>query len=345
MVKGMEKRINQPVEDHLAVLKEYTISVLLVDDQAMVAEAVRRMLDGEEDISFHYCNDPSNAIKTAVEFGPTLILQDLVMPGIDGLTMVKFFRANEKTAKIPIIVLSTKEEPKIKSQAFELGANDYLVKLPDSIELIARIRYHSQAYIVQKQRDDAFEALKESQRKLAVANRELQKLSQLDSLTGVPNRRKFDERLRHEWNRTMRHCSFLSLIMLDIDYFKKFNDTYGHQSGDECLKTVANCMSMALNRETDLVARYGGEEFAVILPGTEMKGAEKVAEDIRKYVEDLKVPHEESPVAEYVTISLGVASMVPERELNLEDLIQTADKALYKAKEAGRNRVETEWLL
>lgn len=338
-----EKRQQSPEKD-LAVIQEYKISVLLIDDQAMIAEAVRRSLDTEDDIDFHYCDDPSNALRIAIELKPTLILQDLVMPGIDGLTMVKFFRANEETIKIPIIVLSTKEEPKIKSQAFESGANDYLVKLPDKIELIARIRYHSQAYIVQKQRDEAFRALEESQRRLAAANLELQKLSSLDGLTGVPNRRRFDELLRQEWHRGMRHCSSLSLIMLDIDYFKKFNDTYGHQRGDECLKMVASSLDQAISRETDLVARYGGEEFAVILPETGMKGAEAVAENMRSCVEELAITHEASEIHKYVTISLGVASTVPEREFNIENLIFAADKALYKAKEEGRNRVRTMWL-
>jgi len=218
--------------------------------------------------------------------------------------------------------------------------NDYLVKLPDSIELIARIRYHSQAYIVQKQRDEAFKALEESQRDLAAANLELKKISSLDGLTGVPNRRKFDERLRLEWNRTMRQSSSLSLIMLDIDYFKMFNDTYGHQSGDECLKKVASALAESLCRDTDLVARYGGEEFAIILPGTGIEGAEKVAEKIRCSVEKLSIPHRGSDVADFVTVSLGVSTMIPGRKNEIENVILAADKALYKAKARGRNRVE-----
>ncbi len=336
--------IEQLTEKGLSDIHDYRILVLLIDDQAMIAEAVRRALQDENDIEFHYCDDPANALKIAIELKPTLILQDLVMPGVDGLTMVKFFRANKETVNIPIIVLSTKEESKIKSNAFELGANDYLVKLPDSIELIARIRYHSQAYIVQKQRDEAFKALKESQRRLAAANLELQKISSLDGLTGVPNRRRFDEVLRQEWHRAMRHCSSLSLIMMDIDYFKNFNDTYGHQSGDECLKKVALSLDNTISRETDLVARYGGEEFVVILPETGMKGAQAVAEIIRSRVEELNIVHEASGVSKHVTISLGVACTVPERELNIEDLILAADKALYKAKEKGRNQVRTMWL-
>jgi sigma-B regulation protein RsbU (phosphoserine phosphatase) len=145
----------------------HTIKVLLVDDQAMIGEAVRRMLVTDSDIEFHFCSDPTKAVQMAMELSPTVILQDLVMPEMDGLTLVKFYRANPKTRDIPLIVLSTREEPTTKAEAFGLGANDYLVKLPDKVELIARIRYHSAGYIAQLQRNEAYQALLESQKKLA----------------------------------------------------------------------------------------------------------------------------------------------------------------------------------
>jgi phosphoserine phosphatase RsbU/P len=149
-----------PVTDH-------PVTVLLVDDQPIIAEAVRRMLVGESGIAFHYCQDPTKAIEFANQLAPTVILQDLVMPELDGLTLVKFFRANPKTREVPLIVLSTKEEPVIKAQAFAIGANDYLVKLPDKLELVARIRYHSKGYIAQLERNEAYRKLAESQRQLA----------------------------------------------------------------------------------------------------------------------------------------------------------------------------------
>jgi sigma-B regulation protein RsbU (phosphoserine phosphatase) len=149
----------EPRDYAAAHLKDHTITVLLIDDQAMVGEAVRRMLVSESDIVLHYCQDPTKAIKTALEIKPTVILQDLVMPVIDGMTLVRFFRANEKTRDIPLIVLSSKEEPVVKAEAFGLGANDYLVKLPDKIELIARIRYHSKGYINLLQRNEALRQL------------------------------------------------------------------------------------------------------------------------------------------------------------------------------------------
>lgn len=163
MIESPELKANQAT----SALKEHAITVLLVDDQAMIGEAVRRMLAEEQDIRFHYCGDPTQAIQTAMEILPTVILQDLVMPEVDGLTLVKFFRANPATRDIPMIVLSTKEEPTTKAEAFALGANDYLVKLPDKIELIARIRYHSKGYINLLQRNEAYRALVESQQRLA----------------------------------------------------------------------------------------------------------------------------------------------------------------------------------
>ena len=150
-----------------APVTEHTITVFLVDDQLIVGEMVRRMLAPEKDIVFHYCQDPAEAIKMAVDISPTVILQDLIMPEIDGLTLVKFFRAHKKLKDVPLIVLSSKEEAVTKADAFAVGANDYLVKLPDRIELIARIRYHSKGYIALLQRNEAYQALYRSQQVLA----------------------------------------------------------------------------------------------------------------------------------------------------------------------------------
>jgi two-component system, chemotaxis family, response regulator WspR len=159
---------------------DYVTMVLLVDDQAMIGEAIRRILVTQPDMNFHYCSQPSEAVAVAKEVKPTVILQDLVMPGIDGLDLVRQYRRDPATAGIPIIVLSTKEEPRVKSEAFGAGANDYLVKLPDQLELIARIRYHSRAYVNQLQRDDAYRALRDSQQQLLEANLELQRLTKVD---------------------------------------------------------------------------------------------------------------------------------------------------------------------
>jgi two-component system chemotaxis family response regulator WspR len=322
-------------------LEHYQITVLLIDDQVMISEAVRRALSSEKDIEFHYCQDPTKAIKLAAEINATVILQDLVMPEVDGLMMVRYFRVNKATAKIPIIVLSTKEEASIKSEAFTLGANDYMVKLPDKIEMIARIRYHSKAYITQLERDEAFRALEESREKLAEANLALQKLSSLDGLTGIANRRSFDETLQKEWNRSIRGEKSIGLIMLDIDFFKLYNDHYGHQGGDDCLKRVAKGLESAIHRETDHLARYGGEEFSTVLPDTDLNGAIKVAEEMRLTIKDLRIEHAKSKVTDIVSISIGVSAVIPLQGMNQEVLIAAADQALYKAKEEGRDMVKS----
>nr|WP_242032555.1 diguanylate cyclase [Coleofasciculus sp. FACHB-64] len=174
---------------------------------------------------------------------------------------------------------------------------------------------------------------------LEAANQKLQRLATLDGLTGLPNRRRFDEYLDQEWRRLRREKVPLSLILCDIDFFKLYNDTYGHQAGDTCLITVASAIAQAVKRPADLVARYGGEEFAVILPNTTQNGALQVAEEIRVAVQDLKIVHSHSLVSQYVTLSLGVATTVPDCDTSPEILLKTADEALYQAKALGRDRV------
>ncbi|MEW6219734.1 MAG: diguanylate cyclase [Thermodesulfobacteriota bacterium] len=322
------------------------ITVLLVDDQPMIAEAVRRALAEAEDIAFHYCSDPTQALKVATQVRPTVILQDLVMPELDGLMMLRFFRVHAETAQVPVIVLSVREEPKVKSEAFAVGANDYLVKLPDKIELIARIRYHSRAYINQLERDAAFRALQRSQEELAAAvdqlaeaNRSLQRLSSLDGLTGIANRRRFDDVLHQEWHRAMRQGSSLALILLDIDFFKLFNDNYGHQRGDDCLRQVAGVLERSMRRDADLAARYGGEEFAAILPNSDETGGLAVAKAMQANLRLLQIPHAKSRVSDHVTISVGVSATVPRRDTEPELLVAAADRGLYQAKEEGRDRI------
>lgn len=312
--------------------------VLLVDDQAMVGEAIRRMLVDETDIEFHYCQDPTLAVGKANEIKPTIILQDLVMPDVDGYTLLKFYRANPATSGTPVIILSSREDPKDKSHAFEIGASDYLVKLPDRIELVARIRAHSKTYLLQLQRDEAYEEMKRLQEQLTESNAILQRLSTMDGLTGLANRRHFDETLESEWRIGLRDKTILSVIMIDIDFFKKYNDGYGHQGGDDCLKGVAKILGETVHRAGDFVARYGGEEFVVILRSTDAKGAAVLAEQMRANVEAQHIPHAYSAVADHVSISLGVAAMHPDNSASPADLLAKADGALYKAKEQGRNR-------
>ncbi len=321
------------------VQERSAVMVLLVDDQPMIGEAVRRALAGHPDIAFHYCDDPSVAVSVAERIRPTVILQDLVMPGIDGLTLVRHYRANPSTSETPVIVLSTKEDPKVKSEAFAAGACDYLVKLPDAIELIARLRYHSTTYLLRVQRDAAYRALHESQRQLLEINLELQRLTNLDGLTGLSNRRYLNEYMDLNWKLAIRERSEISILMLDVDDFKRYNDTYGHLAGDEVLKQIAAAIRVSCRRPTDFAARFGGEEFIVVLPQTPARAAEALGAGLCKRIADLQIPHSASPPGKRVTVSIGGAAAVPDHGASVLSLIESADKALYEAKALGKSRV------
>lgn len=318
---------------------DYPVTVLLIDDQAIIAEAIGGCLAGHNDITLHYCANPAEALYVAETIKPTVILQDLVLPEGDGLQLVRKFRSHPHTSAIPIIVLSGQDDATIKSDSFRAGADDYLVKLPDPVELVARIRHHTRAYLNQLQRDEAYRALRESQQQLIASNLELQRLSNLDGLTGLSNRRHFDLYLEAEWKRATREQQPLSLLLLDVDEFKPYNDHYGHLAGDEALKAIANVLQDNAKRSCDLPARYGGEEFAMVLPGTPATGAEEIAEAVRQAVLALQLPHAYSTVSDWLTISIGIATRVPPREQTWSVLVDAADHALYDAKNQGRNRL------
>jgi diguanylate cyclase (GGDEF)-like protein len=180
---------------------------------------------------------------------------------------------------------------------------------------------------------------KTTEEKLRLANEKLKRLVSIDWLTQISNRRHFVDRLEIEWNRSNREKVVLSMILCDIDYFKQFNDNYGHQEGDKCLYSVAQTIKSAVSRPADLVSRFGGEEFIIILPNTDIKGAVYVAERIRSKILELKIPHDYSKAAQYISLSLGVSACIPKPDTLPETLIKATDKALYQAKKQGRNRV------
>ncbi len=268
-----------------------------------------------------------------------LILMDIMMPEIDGIEACKRIKAREHLRDIPIIMITALTDVEILKTAFAAGAMDYIAKPPNKVELLARVRSALRLKHEMDARKAREQELLEVTRQLEEANQILLRLSSLDGLTGIANRRRFDEFLEMEWRRGLRESAPLSLIMLDIDFFKAYNDAYGHQAGDDCLKAVANTLSNTVNRPGDLVARYGGEEFAVILPRTHPEGAVTVAELLRAKVEALKIPHSRSRVSDVVTISLGVSTVVPRSGYSTAALIAAADQALYQAKQEGRNRV------
>ena len=263
-----------------------------------------------------------------------LILMDVVMPEMDGIEACHRIKEIGHLKDIPIIMVTGMEEAKGLQPAFDAGAIDYISKPIDRTELSVRVR----SALRLKQEMDARKA---AMAQLEEANKKLQLLSSLDGLTGIANRRAFDDFLNREWRRSVREKKPMSLLMADIDFFKKYNDGYGHLAGDDCLKKVAQILSDRVNRPGDLVARYGGEEFVIIMGATSIDFAAKLAEELRLSVARMKIRHSYSDAADFVTLSIGVASAVPAPELSFDKLIEAADKALYRAKKNGRNMVVT----
>ncbi len=269
-----------------------------------------------------------------------LILMDKIMPNIDGIEAFSRIKAKRVFCDIPIIMVTVATEIASLQKAFEAGAHDYITKPPNDIELLARIRAALKLKKEIDQRKANSEELKIVSMELKAANNKLKSISMTDGLTGIANRRSFDAAFTKAWGAAMREKRSLSVILIDIDNFKLFNDTYGHLAGDDCLKAVAQALSKFVRRDGDTAARYGGEEFAIILNETGLGGATSVAESIRKAIKGLKMPHSTSTTDKYVTISLGVSSVIPAKGSLQKSLIEVSDQMLYKAKKDGRNRVE-----
>ena len=313
--------------------------VLLVDDQKTVHLALKKLLAPANDIQLHCCKEANQAVEMAEQLKPTVILQDINMPDINGLDLLHQYRSHPAIADVPVLMLSGSDTVEIKVDAFRHGADDYMVKMPHQLELLARIRHHSKAYIEHQERQLTLQQLQLEKQKLAEAYKELERLASVDGLTDIPNRRHFDLIFSKEWSRAMRETESLSLLMIDIDCFKQYNDSYGHLAGDECLKLVAFSLHQQLQRPTDLAARYGGEEFVILLPGTHARGAIKVAERMRKEILALQLPHENSTADDLVTVSIGAATVSPMLKHKPAELLHSADNALYEAKRSGRNQV------
>jgi diguanylate cyclase (GGDEF)-like protein len=293
-----------------------TFTLLVVDDEKQNRTLLTELL--QDDYQIILAKNGIQALQKAQEHLPDLILLDVLMPQMDGFNVIRALKANDLTRHIPVIFVSALDSVADEELGLELGAVDYIAKPFHPPIVRVRVRNHLQAV---------------HQRRL------LEQLALIDSLTEIPNRRRFTEVYEREWRRCKRSNSPLSLLMVDVDHFKVFNDTYGHAAGDQVLRRVAQTIQAALNRSSDFVARYGGEEFVVVLPDIDAGGAQAVAEKLRVEVEHLQIPYPESGASPWLTISLGGATQVPMLSEVDAGLFGNADRSLYAAKHGGRNRV------
>lgn len=265
---------------------------------------------------------------------------------LDGISQLKDFevigalRRSHRYQDVPIIVTSGSREPEFVQMMFAFGANDYLAKPFQQLELVARVRSCLRLKHEIDRRQAREKELTEVSRQLAELNSCLARLTLLDGLTKVSNRRAFDETLPQEWKRSIRNKSPVSLLMIDVDYFKQYNDSFGHLSGDDCLREIAAGIKASLNRPADFLCRYGGDEFAVVLPDTNLSGARLVADKIVSHVAGQKIPHANTAPSPFVTVTVGGTSWLPSMEDSIQDFVKCADGGLFVAKSRGRNCAE-----
>jgi diguanylate cyclase (GGDEF)-like protein len=292
-------------------------TVLIVDDATPNIEILNGVLANEYEILF--ATNGKDACEIAAEQLPDIILLDVVMPEMDGYEVCTRLKENTETKDIPVIFITAMDQEEDESRGLNAGGIDYITK-PISASIVkARVRNHLE---LKRYRDS------------------LKELSTLDGLTGIANRRKFDERFDYEWRRARRNQIPISLLMIDIDLFKAFNDHYGHLGGDDCLRQVARTLGEVYRRATDLCARFGGEEFAILLPETDSDSAVLGAKRIQEMMKERNIPHAFSSIADHVTLSIGIATAIPTYSQTSEDLIRSADESLYAAKQSGRNQIK-----
>lgn len=294
-------------------------SLLVVDDQPINIKVVHQIFNGIHQVLM--ATSGGQAIELCLKSPPDLILLDVVMPGIDGLETCRRLKQLEATRDIPVIFVTGGQQAEDENVCWEAGGGDFVSKPINALTLRNRVRAHLQL----KQQADM-----------------LRELAFRDGLTSVANRRYFDERYETELRRAKRGSTPLSLVMIDVDNFKRYNDHYGHQSGDDCLRAVALALKKQLNRPADILARYGGEEFVCILPETDIGGASQTAERLRLAVEQLALPHAASDSSKVVTVSVGVASITAVADDAALSLLTLADQQLYLSKHGGRNRISSQ---
>jgi len=297
-------------------MSEDKLKILIVEDSKLNQEILRKILS--KDYTIVIAQDGAEALEKVKAEHPDLILLDIILPGMDGFGVLTELKKNDASHSIPVLIISGRSNPDDEVKGLKLGAVDYITKPFHEIVVKARV---------------------DTQIRILTQMRIIEEFGFIDTLTSIPNRRQFDQFLVREWNRTRRDKIPFSILMIDVDHFKMYNDTHGHQQGDVALQTVASTIASSLKRKSDTAARWGGEEFAVLLPNTTLEGAMQVAEDIRRNIESAAIPVSGDDSYHHVTISMGVAQMLPDTDISIANLILQADMALYNAKDKGRNRV------
>jgi len=289
----------------------------------------------KKELGFHEGENPSG-IKLDIELF-------ILNPGIgknDGFDFCRKLKESFQYRDTPIIITSSDGAPGQLQMAFAFGATDFISKPLCETEVLTRIRSALKLKHEVDRRRSREKELLEVTKQLTDLNSMLARHSLIDGLTGCANRRCFDNSLDQEWRRAFRSTLPISVLMIDVDFFKQYNDSYGHQEGDSCLINIVNAIRDVLKRPSDLLSRYGGEEFVIILPETQEDGAKIVTEKVRKAIESLEIPHSSSKISDHVTASCGISTAIPAANINPSDIVRAADKALYVAKKSGRNRSE-----
>jgi len=327
------KHPNQEVNIPDITSSEFPL-ILVVDDDLFMRKILVRYLT-RENYRVVEAADGLEALKIYQEHQPHIVLLDAMMPILDGFECCSRLQKLPEGDHTPVLMITALENRESVDLAYEVGASDYITKPIHWAVLRQRVRRLLEQANLRQQLEAANE-------QMAVLVKELQRLVAIDGLTQVGNRRCLDEYLEQECRRSHREQIPISLVLCDIDFFKNYNDNYGHQEGDRCLQEVAQAISKATNRTADLVARYGGEEFAIVLPNTNCEGGMNVALRAAEIVRSMRLPHDHSKVAPYVTISCGVSTLLPSSEfqvIDLVNLVKSTDRALYLAKAEGRNCV------
>ncbi|MFK5893337.1 MAG: diguanylate cyclase [Pseudomonadota bacterium] len=353
----MKADIHIPLFNHTSdkeLVRKNNGTVLIVDDVPANIGVLFEFLKGYG-LKILIAGDGESGIKKAKNAQPDLILLDVMMPGIDGFETCKQLKANAETKDIPIIFMTALSDTPFAVKGFQLGAVDYINKPIQQEEVLARINVqltiraytsklktnNEQLLEINNKLQTEIAQRKKAEDELAKANIILKKLASLDGLTGISNRRTFDQKLLDEWQRASRNNVSLALILCDIDHFKLYNDTFGHPAGDECLRQVANAIHHSAQRSNDLVARYGGEEFAVLLSNVSPQDMMNIAISIQENIKILQIPAPQSAnqtkISKFVTISMGLCLAYPNQDEAADFLLANSDLALYEAKSSGRN--------